>query len=100
MRFLVGKNGRNSEKNLPRVRFVHQETRREWPRRELVIPAVEDKPLTQKWPKMTRDALCSYYAIRNVTPQFPPLSITLHDCGRHGPLRRARGNWEVTLRVV
>ena len=47
----------------------------------------------QRWPKITRDALCSYYATRNVTPKFPPLSVTLHDCGRHGPLRRERGNW-------
>ena len=41
---------------------------------------------------MTRDALCSYYTTRNVIPQFPPLFVTLHDCGRHGPLRRGRGN--------
>ena len=37
---------------------------------------------------------------KNVTSQYPPLSVPLHDCGRHGPLRRARGNWGVTLRVA
>ena len=37
--FETGENGRNSEKNLSRLRFVHHETHMEWPRRELVTPA-------------------------------------------------------------
>ena len=37
MKFVVGENGRNPVKNLPRPRFVHHETHMEEPRRELVI---------------------------------------------------------------
>ena len=32
MKFVVGENKRNPEKNLPRPRFVHHETRMEGPR--------------------------------------------------------------------
>ena len=32
MKVVVGENGRNPEKNLPRPRFVHQETHMEGPR--------------------------------------------------------------------
>ena len=46
MKFVVGENGRNPEKNLPRSRFVHHETHMEWPRRELGIPAVGGERLT------------------------------------------------------
>ena len=35
MKFVVGENGRNPEKNLHRPRFVHHETHMEGPRREL-----------------------------------------------------------------
>ena len=35
MKFVVGENGRNPEKNLPRPRLVHHETHMEGPRREL-----------------------------------------------------------------
>ena len=35
MKFVVGENGRNPVKNLPRPRFVHHETHMERPRREL-----------------------------------------------------------------
>ena len=35
MKFMVGENGRNPEKDLPRPRFVHHETHMEGPRREL-----------------------------------------------------------------
>ena len=38
MKFVVGENGRNPEKNLPRPRFVHHETHMEGPRRELGTP--------------------------------------------------------------
>ena len=37
---------RNSEKKLPRLRFVHHETHMEWPRCELGIPAVKGERLT------------------------------------------------------
>ena len=40
MKFVVGENGRNPEKNLPRPRFVHHETHMESPRRELGTPGV------------------------------------------------------------
>ena len=46
MKFVVGENGRNPEKNLPRPRFVHHETHMEGPRRELVTPAVGGERLT------------------------------------------------------
>ena len=46
MKFVVGENGRNLEKNLPRPRFVHHETHMEWPRRELGTPAVGGEGLT------------------------------------------------------
>ena len=46
MIFVVGENGRNPEKNLPRPRFVHHETHMEWPRRELGTPAVGGEHLT------------------------------------------------------
>ena len=32
MKFVAEENGRNSEKNLPRLRFVHHETHMKWPR--------------------------------------------------------------------
>ena len=40
MKFVVGENGRNPVKNLPRPRFVYYETDMEGPRRELGTPAV------------------------------------------------------------
>ena len=46
MKFVVGENGRNPEKNLPRPRFVYHETHREGPRRELGTPAVGGERLT------------------------------------------------------
>ena len=46
MKFVVGENGRNPMKNLPRPHFVHHETHMEWPRRELGTPAVEVECLT------------------------------------------------------
>ena len=46
MKFVVGENGRNPAKNLPRLRFVHHETHMEWPRRELGNPAVGGERLT------------------------------------------------------
>ena len=46
MKFMVGENGSNPEKNLPRPRFVHHETHMEWPRRELGTPAVGGERLT------------------------------------------------------
>ena len=39
MKFVVGENGRNPEKNLPRPRFVHHETHMEGPKRELGTPS-------------------------------------------------------------
>ena len=45
-KFVVGENGRNPEKNLPRPRFVHHETHTEGPRRELRTPAVGGERLT------------------------------------------------------
>ena len=38
MKFVLGENGRNPVKNLPRPRFVHHETHMEGPRRELETP--------------------------------------------------------------
>ena len=46
MKFVVGENGRNPAKNLPRPRFVCHETHMEWPRRELGTPAVGGEHLT------------------------------------------------------
>ena len=46
MKFVVGENGRNPEKNLSRPRFVHHETHMEGPRRELGTPAVGGERLT------------------------------------------------------
>ena len=46
MKFVVGENGRNPEKNLPRPRLVHHETHMEGPRRELGTPAVGGERLT------------------------------------------------------
>ena len=40
MKFLAGKNGRNPERNLTRLPFVHNETHMEGPRRELGIIAM------------------------------------------------------------
>ena len=40
LKFVGGENGRNPEKNLPRLSFVHHETHKEGPRRELGTPAV------------------------------------------------------------
>ena len=46
MKFLVGENWRNPEKNLPRPRFVHHETHMEGPSRKLGTPAVGGERLT------------------------------------------------------
>ena len=46
MKLVVGENGRNPEKNLPRPRFVHHETHMEWPRRKLGTSAVGGECLT------------------------------------------------------
>ena len=46
MKLVVGKNGRNPVKNLPRPRFVHHETHMEGPRRELGTSAVGGERLT------------------------------------------------------
>ena len=46
MKFVVGENRRNPEKNLPRSRFVPHETHMEGPRRELGTPAVGGEHLT------------------------------------------------------
>ena len=46
MKFVVGENGRNPVKNLPRPRFVHHESHMEGPRRELGTPAVGGERLT------------------------------------------------------
>ena len=46
MKLVVGENGRNPVKNVPRPRFVHHETHIEGPRRELGTPAVGGERLT------------------------------------------------------
>ena len=46
MKFVVGENGRNPVKNLPRPRFVHHETHMEGPRCKLGTPAVGGERLT------------------------------------------------------
>ena len=46
MKFVVGENGRNPAKNLPRPSFVHHETHMEGPRREVGTPAVGGERLT------------------------------------------------------
>ena len=46
MKFVAGVNGRNPEKNLPRLRFDHRETHMEWARRELEISTVGGERLT------------------------------------------------------
>ena len=46
MIFVVGKNGRNPERNLSRPRFVHHETHMVCPRPEIGIPAVGGEELT------------------------------------------------------
>ena len=46
MKFEVGENGEKSEKNLPRLRFVHHETHVVCPRCELGNPAVGGEHLT------------------------------------------------------
>ena len=46
MKFVAGENGRNSEKNLPRLRFVHHETQMEWRRRKLGTSVVGGERLT------------------------------------------------------
>ena len=46
MKFVVGENGRNPVKNLPRPRFVHHDTHMEGPRREVGTPAVRGERLT------------------------------------------------------
>ena len=46
MKFVVGENRRNPEKNLPRTRFIHHETNMKWPRLEIGTPAVGGGRLT------------------------------------------------------
>ena len=43
---VIGENGRNLVRNLPRPRFDHHETHMEGPRRELGTPAVGGERLT------------------------------------------------------
>ena len=47
MKLVVGENGRNPVKNLPRPRFVHHETHMDSQRRELGTPAVGSERLTE-----------------------------------------------------
>ena len=46
MKFVVGENGRNPAKNLPRPCFVHHETHMEGLGRELGTPVVGSERLT------------------------------------------------------
>ena len=46
MKLVAAENGRNLEKNLPRLRLVHHEIHMERPRRELRTPVVGGKRLT------------------------------------------------------
>ena len=46
MKFVVGENGRNPEKNIQGLRFVHHETHIEWPSREIGTSAVGGERLT------------------------------------------------------
>ena len=46
MKFVIGENRINSEKNLPRPRFAHREAHTEWPRRELRPQEVGGERLT------------------------------------------------------
>ena len=55
MKFVVGENGRNPMKNLPRPRFVHHKTHMEGPRRELGTPAVGGERLTACATRLPRD---------------------------------------------
>ena len=59
MKFVVGENGRNPEKNLPRPRFIHHETHMEEPRCELGTPAVGGERLTAS-PTITTDNRVNY----------------------------------------
>ena len=58
MKFVVGENGRNPVKNLPRPRYVHHETHMEGPRRELETPAVGGERLTACATRPPNDNLC------------------------------------------
>ena len=58
MKFVIGENGRNPEKNLTRHRFVHHEIYMEWQRRELGTPEVGGEP--QYEVKLNKKYLLSY----------------------------------------
>ena len=70
IKFLVGENGGNPEKNLPRPNFVHHETYMEWPRRELGIQAVGGEGLTHG---CARVAHCFTARWRNLSHYCRPL---------------------------
>ena len=55
---MVGENGRNPVKNLPRPRFIHHETHMEGPKHELGTPAVGGEHLTAC---ATRPPIIQYY---------------------------------------
>ena len=44
--FVVGEKGKNPKKNLPKQRFIQDETHMKWPKRELETPAMGGEHLT------------------------------------------------------
>ena len=88
MKFVVGENWRNPEKNLPRPRFVHHETHMEWPRRELGNIYIKfrvysfEYVVEQRWPELTRDlesATGSY--TRALIGAAGVVNISKYQCG-------------------
>ena len=67
MKFVVGENGRNTVKNLPRPRLFHHETHMEGPRRELGTPAVGGERLTAC---ATRPPYDDQYCGKNIYPKI------------------------------
>ena len=66
-KFVVGENGRNPVKNLPRPLFVHHETHMEEPRHEFATPAVGGERLTAC---ATRPPTKDRNDLKNLTMQY------------------------------
>ena len=77
MKFVLGENGRNPAKNLPRPRFVHHETHMEGPRRELGTPAVGGERLTAcaKRPNTNNNANPAAHSLNIIPTKFGTLTV-------------------------
>ena len=84
IKFVARENGRNPEKNLPRLRFVHHETYMEWPRRELGTPGMGEERLTAwateppTWALLHQNLTLILHSLTSITKMCTMLKYTIY----------------------